>query len=59
MNTFKLKLILSLLGGIFFAFIFILLTFAMPVPKKEPVAVVKPKNKVQAIAKSFREREPF
>ena len=59
MNTFKLKLILSLLGGIFFAFIFILLTFAMPVEKKEAVVVAKPKNKVQAISKSFRERDNF
>ena len=59
MDTFKLKLILSLLGGIFFAFIFILLTFAMPTSKKESVVVAKPKNKVQAISKSFRERDAF
>lgn len=59
MNTFKLKLILSLLGGIFFAFIFILLTFAMPVPKKESAIVEKPKNKVQAISESFRNRDAF
>jgi hypothetical protein len=59
MNTFKLKLILSVLGGIFFAFIFILLTFAMPLSQEESVAVAKPKNKVQAISKSFRERDPF
>lgn len=59
MDTFKLKLILSLLGGIFFAFIFILLTFAMPVQKQEAVVVIKPKNKVQAISKSFRERDNF
>lgn len=55
MTDFKLKLILSVLGGIFFSFIFILLAFAIPIPKEE-FTVVKPQNKVQAIAKSFRER---
>ena len=35
MNDFKLKLILSGLGGVIFSFIFILLTFVLPVKDKK------------------------
>lgn len=56
MDDFKLKLILSLLGGIVFSFIFILLAFAIPVSKEETVIIAKPKNKLEAISQSFQDR---
>ncbi|MFT7860230.1 MAG: hypothetical protein ABXS93_04760 [Sulfurimonas sp.] len=57
MNDFKLKLILSILSGILFSFIFIILTFALPL-KEDKVAVQKkkPEGKLEKIAKSLRER---
>jgi len=56
MNDFKLKLILSILGGIVFSFIFILLTFALPVKKKAPTYVAKPKGKLETISHSMKNR---
>jgi len=55
MKDFKLKLILSALGGIIFAFIFILLTFALPVKKKETY-ITKPKGKLQSISHSIKHK---
>ena len=54
MNDFKLKLILSILGGVAFSFIFILLAFALPVKKKEPQQIIKPKGKLEIISHSLR-----
>jgi len=54
MSDFKLKLILSMLGGVVFSFIFILLTFALPIKKKESVYVKKPKNKLEIISHSLK-----
>lgn len=48
MNDFKLKLILSILGGIVFSFIFILLTFALPLEKSK--AYKHPKSKLEKIS---------
>jgi len=53
MTDFKLKLILSILGGIVFSFIFILLAFALPV-KKEITYIKKPKNKLEIISHSLK-----
>ncbi|MFA6195060.1 MAG: hypothetical protein WC656_00280 [Sulfurimonas sp.] len=55
MNDFKLKLILSLLGGVVFAFLFILLAFALPV-KKEETIIIQPKSHLDAISKAVQER---
>ena len=55
MNDFKLKLILSLLGGVVFAFLFILLAFALPV-KKEETMIIQPISKLDAISKAVQER---
>ncbi|MCX6051211.1 MAG: hypothetical protein NTZ60_01745 [Campylobacterales bacterium] len=55
MNDFKLKLILSLLGGVVFAFLFILLAFALPV-KKEEAIIIQPKSQLDAISKAVQER---
>jgi len=54
MSDFKLKLILSILGGIVFSFIFILLTFSLPVKKKEVVQIKKPKGKLEMISHSAK-----
>jgi len=54
MNDFKLKLILSVLGGIVFSFIFILLTFALPVKKKEVASTKVPKGKLEIISHSMK-----
>ena len=54
MNDFKLKLILSILSGIMFSFVFILLAFALPVDKKEQVLIKKPKGKLELISKSLK-----
>ncbi len=54
MNDFKLKLVLSLLGGIIFSFIFILLAFALPLQKEE--GVLKPKSQLDAISKAVQDR---
>lgn len=56
MSDFKLKLILSILSGIVFSFIFIILAFALPLKENETVVVKKPQGKLEKIAKSLRER---
>ena len=53
MNDFKLKIILSILGGIIFSFVFILLAFALPVEKKTTFSA-KPKNLLQKVSDSIR-----
>ncbi|WP_455756405.1 hypothetical protein [Sulfurimonas sp.] len=55
MNDFKLKVVLAMLSGIVFSFIFILLAFV--VPAKEPVVVYKkPKGKLETVSHSFKNR---
>jgi len=53
MNDFKLKLILSVLSGIVFSFIFILLAFVLPPEKREQVVKHK-KNKIGEVSKALR-----
>ena len=53
MEDFKLKVILSVLGGIIFSFIFILLALALPA-KKDKVVIKKAKNKLEAVSQSFK-----
>ena len=50
MNDFKLKFILSLLGGIVFSFVFILLAFALPLDKKGYVLKKKPKGMLEKVS---------
>ena len=54
MDEFKLKIILSALGGVVFALIFILLAFVLP-PEKEKVFIKKKANKLEQISHSLRE----
>ena len=54
MNDFKLKIILSILGGIVFSFIFILLAFALPLDKKEAMVSAKPKGLLEQVSHSVK-----
>jgi hypothetical protein len=57
MNDFKLKLTLSILGGIAFSFIFILLAFILPT--KDGATKVynsKPANKLEEVSRSFKNK---
>lgn len=56
MNDFKLKMILSILAGVVFSFIFILLSFALPVKKKELTYIKKPKGKLEMISHSLKSK---
>ena len=53
MDDFKLKLILSILGGIVFSFIFILLAFILPA-KDKSIYKAKPANKLEEVSRSFK-----
>jgi len=55
MNDFKLKLILSVLSGIVFSFVFILLAFALPLDKKETI-IKKPKGVLEHVSHSAKNR---
>ncbi len=54
MSDFKLKVILSLLAGIVFSFVFILLAFALPLNTTEKKTFVKPKGKLEQISHSLK-----
>jgi len=54
MQDFKLKFILSLLAGIVFSFIFILLAFALPIKEKKQIISAKPKGKLEQISHSLK-----
>jgi len=56
MNDFQLKLILSILGGVVFSFVFILLAFALPLDKKAPVFKNAPKTQLEKISESAKKR---
>ncbi len=49
MKDFKLKLILSILSGIVFSFIFIILAFALPT-KKHDIFVKKPRGMLEQVS---------
>jgi hypothetical protein len=55
MNDYQLKLVLTVLGGVVFSFIFILLAFALPTHTKKFHPIIS-KSKVGAIANSARNR---
>ncbi|SFV66975.1 hypothetical protein MNB_SM-6-444 [hydrothermal vent metagenome] len=56
MDDFKLKVALSILGGILFSFIFILLAFVLPPDKKEIQVIKNPKGKLEQISHALRNR---
>ncbi len=55
MKEFKLKIVLSVLGGVIFSFIFILLALVLPT-QKEKVVIKKAKNKLEAVSHTFKGR---
>ena len=56
MNDFKLKLILAILSGVVFSFIFILLAFVLPNSSISYDGGIKPKGKLEKVSQSFRNR---
>jgi len=54
MDDFKLKMVLSVLSGIVFSFIFIILAFALPTKDKKQYHVIKPKGKLEQISHSLK-----
>lgn len=52
MNDFQLKLILSLLGGVVFSFVFIVLAFALPLDNKDHVYKKIPKGLLEKVSHS-------
>nr|WP_321265862.1 hypothetical protein [uncultured Sulfurimonas sp.] len=52
MNDFQLKLILSVLSGVVFSFVFILLAFALPLDNKEHIAKKTPKGVLEKVSHS-------
>jgi len=53
MKEFKLKIILSILSGIIFSFIFIILAFALPVENKHNFTK-KPKGLLEQVSHSVK-----
>ena len=56
MNDFQLKLILSILGGVVFSFVFILLAFALPLDKKVHIYKKIPKGILEKVSDSAKKR---
>jgi len=54
MQDFKLKLILSVLAGIVFSFVFILLAFALPIKKDNTFTSIKPKGKLEQVSHALK-----
>ncbi|MDQ1263648.1 MAG: hypothetical protein QG559_649 [Campylobacterota bacterium] len=53
MDDFKLKLVITVLSGIVFSFIFIILAFVLPEKKEE--AYAKPSNLLQEVSHALRD----
>jgi len=53
MKNFKLKIILSILGGIVFSLLLIILAFALPAKKGK--IHKSPKNKLEKVSKSLQD----
>ncbi|MCK9472808.1 hypothetical protein [Sulfurimonas sp.] len=54
MNEFKLKIILAMLIGLIFSFIFILLAFVLPMQDEEQTIIKKPSNILEEVSKSLK-----
>jgi len=54
LQDFNLKVVLSILSGIVFSFIFILLAFILPVKEEQKIAIKKPKGKLELISHSLK-----
>ncbi|MBU0631454.1 hypothetical protein KKA17_02305 [bacterium] len=58
MNNFKIKMLISFLGGVLFSFIFILLALLVPInDDKETLLILdKPKGKLAEISHAMKNR---
>jgi len=58
MKDFQLKMILSILAGIVFSFIFIIIALTVPIKKEETATIMKkPKSKLEIISHSLKNKE--
>jgi len=57
MNDFQLKLILSILGGVVFSFVFIILAFALPLEDKTPIFKKKPQGLLEKVSDSVNKKK--
>lgn len=58
MNDFKIKILISILSGLIFSFIFVLLALVLPVKDKDEAqfTVQKPKGKLAEISHAMKHR---
>ena len=57
MDDFKIKILISILSGIIFSFIFILLALIVPIKDENAQIVLdKPKGKLAEISEAFKNR---
>jgi len=56
MKDFKLKMILAVLSGVVFSFIFIVLAFVLPTDKKYAEHKKKPKGMLEIVSQSLKDR---
>ncbi|MBW6488012.1 hypothetical protein [Sulfurimonas sp.] len=54
MSEFKLKIVLTVVTGIIFSFIFIILAFVLPTQTEESTIIKKPANLLEEISKSLQ-----
>ncbi|HUH43310.1 MAG TPA: hypothetical protein VLZ29_09335 [Sulfurimonas sp.] len=54
MNDHKLKIVLTILVGVIFSFIFIILAFVLPTTSDEITIIKKPSNLLEEVSKSIR-----
>ncbi|MFA5234394.1 MAG: hypothetical protein WC390_08355 [Sulfurimonas sp.] len=54
MSDFKLKVVLMVLTGIVFSFIFIILAFVLPTKTEEQTIIKKPANLLEEVSKSLQ-----
>ena len=54
MDDFKLKIILSILAGVIFSFVFIFLTFILPTKSNEVTYKKKSMNKFESISNTMK-----
>ena len=57
MRDFQLKLILSILAGMVFSFIFIILAFALPLDDKTPTLKKKPQGLLEKVSDSVSKKK--
>lgn len=54
MSEFKLKVVLTVVTGIIFSFVFIILAFVLPTQTDEPTIIKKPSNLLEEVSKSLK-----